>query len=123
MQLDARLVVLGNKQQYGIDFAETFMPVAKLTTVKTLLVVAAMQNWHTCQMDVSNAILHGELVETIYMKLRAYYTGMGSRISKNAALIQSTSNTQLVCKLKKTLYGLRQSPRLWFAKHSSKLLQ
>lgn len=118
----ARLVVLGNKQQYGIDFAETFAPVANLTTVRTLLVVATMQNWHTCQMVVSNAFLHGELLDTIYMKLPAGYTGIGSRISKNAAPVQCTSNAQLVCKLKKSLYGLRQSLRLWFAKLSSKLM-
>ena len=51
----ARLVVLGCHQQYRIGFAETFAPVAKLITARTLLAVAVMENWITCEMDVSNA--------------------------------------------------------------------
>ncbi|KAL8095199.1 hypothetical protein AgCh_036596 [Apium graveolens] len=65
----ARLVILGCHQKYGIDFAETFALMAKLTTIRTLLVVAAMENWFTCQMDVSNAFLHGDLSEDVYMKM------------------------------------------------------
>lgn len=58
----AMLVVLGNRQQYGIDYSETFAPVAKLTTVRTLIVMDAMEKWHTCQMDVRNFFLHGDFV-------------------------------------------------------------
>lgn len=114
----SRLVILGNKQKYGVDYAETFAPVAKLTTVRTLLAVAAMQDWHTCQMDVSNAFLHGELSDTIYMKMPPGYTHLGCRITQYSALVSST----LVCRLKKSLYGLKQAPRLWFGKLSSTLL-
>lgn len=64
----ARLVVLGNKQEYGVDCEETFAPVAKMTTVRTIIVIAASQNWSLCQMDVKNAFLHGDLKENIYMK-------------------------------------------------------
>lgn len=77
----SRLVILGNKQQYGVDYAETFTPVVKLTIVRTLLVVAAMQKWYTCQMDVSNAFLYGELSDVIYMKLPPGYTHLGCRIT------------------------------------------
>lgn len=116
----ARLVILGNKQEYGVNYAETFAPVAKLTTVRTLLAVAAMQNWFTCQMDVSNAFLHGELSDIIYMKLPSGYTHLGCRITATSALQSPKSG--LVCRLKKTLYGLKQAPRLWFGKLSSTLL-
>ena len=57
----SRLVILGCKQQAGVDYGETFAPVAKMTTVRTLLAVAAIQHWYTVQMDVTNAFLHGDL--------------------------------------------------------------
>jgi len=79
----SRLVVLGNKQQHGIDYAETFAPVAQITTVRTVLAVAAMEEWYTVQMDVTNAFLHGELHENVYMKMPLGYTGKGSRIQLN----------------------------------------
>lgn len=116
----ARLVILGCHQKQGVDFFETFAPVAKLTTVRTILDVASIQNWHTHQMDVSNAILYGDLPEIVYMKLSKGYSGLGSRISVNMDLPQL--HASLVCKLKKSLYGLRQAPRLWFSNLSSTLL-
>ncbi|KAL8144972.1 hypothetical protein AgCh_003258 [Apium graveolens] len=119
----ARLVILGNHQQPWMDFAETFAPVAKLTTVRTLLAVAAIEDWITCQMDVSNAFLHGELQEEVYIRLPPGYTHYGSRIIHNQIPLESSSPQILVCKLLKSLYGLRQAPRNWFSKLSSTLLK
>lgn len=117
----SRLVILGCRQKYGEDFKETFAPVAKMTTVRTLLAVAAIQNWYTLQMDVSNAFLNGELFEDIYMKLPPGYMHFGYRIKLNDAA-QGPSHCNYVCKLLKALYGLRQAPRLWFSKLSLTLL-
>lgn len=77
-----------------------------MTTVRALLAVAALQNWHVMKMDVTNAFLHGELYETVYMKLPQGYTHIGSRIVLNQGELD-LSKCNLVCKLKKSLYGLR----------------
>ena len=87
-----RLVVLGNKQQFGLDYEETFAPVAKMTTVRTIIVIAASKSWQIHQLDVKNAFLHGDLKEEVYIKLP---TGMSSPLPN------------IVCKLKRSLYGLK----------------
>jgi hypothetical protein len=103
----ARLVALGNKQEYGLNYEETFAPVAKMTTVRTILAIAASKAWHLHQMDVKNAFLNGNLKEEIYMKLPP---GM------------STTAFDEVRKLRRSLYGLKQAPRAWFEKFRSTLL-
>lgn len=72
-------------------------------------------------MDMSNAFLHGELYETVYMKPPKGYSGLGGCVSVNMELPQVSSS--IVCKLRKSLYGLRQASRLWFAKLSIRLLE
>ena len=89
----ARLVAKGYTQQHGINYEETFAPVAKMVIVCVLLVVAMVKGWHLHKMDVKNAFLQGELEEQVYM-------------------VQTLGkNTSMVCQLKKSLYGLKQAPR------------
>ena len=116
----ARLVVLGCKQKYGVDYWETFSPIAKMTTVRTLLAVASAQQWSLCQMDVSNAFLHGDLKEEVYMAMPLGYAGFGHPIQPPET---SAPRGRYVCKLLKSLYGLKQAPRQWFEKLSSTLIK
>ncbi|GAB2270443.1 hypothetical protein Dimus_038847 [Dionaea muscipula] len=102
----ARLVALGNCQEYGINYEETFAPVAKLTIVRILLALVASQDWILHQMDVKNDFLHGYLNEEVYMK-----PPPGLSLPKLG----------LVCKLKRSLYGLKQDPRAWFDKFHNTL--
>ncbi|KAL2924831.1 Retrovirus-related Pol polyprotein from transposon TNT 1-94 [Bienertia sinuspersici] len=118
----ARVVALGCRQLEGIDYTETFAPVAKMTTVRAILAVAALENWYVNQMDVKNAFLHGELEENVYMTLPPGYTEWKCKIQENTpAKSQKVQPGDLVCKLNKSLYGLKQAPRQWFAKLSSAL--
>nr|CAD1842408.1 unnamed protein product [Ananas comosus var. bracteatus] len=93
----AKLVAKGFTQTYGIDYQETFAPVAKLNSIRILLSCATNLGWDLQQFDVKNAFLHEDLKEEVYMELLPRF---------------STEKTVgKVCKLRKALYGLKQSPR------------
>eukprot|EP00253_Pinus_taeda_P023838 PITA_23838 len=104
----ALLVAKGFSQVEGIDYTETFSPVAKMNSIRLVLSLAVSLKWEVHQMDVKSAFLHGDLHEEIYME-------------QPIGFIQTDSS--LVCRLKKSLYGLKQAPRAWYAKMDNFLLE
>uniref|UniRef100_A0A1Y1M571 Integrase catalytic domain-containing protein n=1 Tax=Photinus pyralis TaxID=7054 RepID=A0A1Y1M571_PHOPY len=93
----ARLVIRGFAQQYGVDYEETFSPVVKFTSVRAILSFAAMNKMQLRQFDIKTAFLYGDLKEHVFMKQPIGYD----------------DNSGRVCKLIKSLYGLKQASRCW----------
>ena len=96
----ARLVAKGFAQREGIDYNEVFSPVVKHSSIRILLALVAQLNLELAQLDVKTAFLHGDLNEEIYMTQPEGYKVDGKE--------------DWVCKLSKSLYGLKQSPRQWY---------
>jgi hypothetical protein len=95
----ARMVARGFTQIYGVDFTETFAPVVRSNALRALLSFAVQRNMKIHQMDVVTAYLNGRILEEIYMRQPEGYEKPGAE--------------HLVCKLNKSLYGLKQSGRCW----------
>lgn len=104
----ARLVAKGYSQVEGIDFHETFAPVARIEAVRLLMAYACAKNITLCQMDVKSAFLNGILDELVFVEQPPGF--------------ESHEHPQHVFKLKKALYGLKQAPRAWYSRLSSYLL-
>ena len=101
-RLKPRLVAKGYAQTYGVDYFDTFSSVAKLTSIRLFISLVATHGWDLYQLDIKNAFLHGDLSEEVYMMQPLRFVAQGE--------------IDRVCRLRKSLYGLKQSPRAWFGK-------
>ncbi|KAL4291703.1 hypothetical protein GQ457_14G023770 [Hibiscus cannabinus] len=98
----ARLVVKGYSQEFGVDFTETFAPVARFDTIRLFIALAAHKSWEIYQLDVKSAFLNGYLQEEIFIEQRKGFVNKGC--------------DDKVYLLKKALYGLKQAPRAWYSR-------
>jgi hypothetical protein len=98
----ARLIARGFMQREGINFNDTFAPVARMKSMRFLFALVAQKGWCVHHMNVKSAFLNGDLKEEVYVHqpLRFVISGREAK----------------VLRLRKTLYGLRQAPRTWNAK-------
>ncbi|GJT29417.1 retrovirus-related pol polyprotein from transposon TNT 1-94 [Tanacetum coccineum] len=108
IQNKTRLVVRGYRQEEGIDFKESFTPVARMEAIRIFLAYAAHKSFNVFQMDVKTAFFHGTLKEDVY-------------VCQPEGFIDADHPSH-VYKLKKALYGLKQAPRAWYDELSMFLL-
>jgi hypothetical protein len=101
----ARFVARGFSQKEGIDYEETFAPVARYTSIRTIIALAAKMKWKLHQMDVKTAFLNGVIEEEVYIEKPQGF--------------EVEDRKSHVCRLKKALYGLKQAPRAWYGRIDS----
>ncbi|GKE57267.1 zinc finger, CCHC-type containing protein [Tanacetum coccineum] len=104
----ARLVIQGFKQNSGIDYFDTYAPVARISTIRLVIAMASIHNLIIYQMDVKTIFLNGDLEEEVYMNQPQGFIMPG--------------NENKVCKLIKSLYGLKQAPKQWHQKFDEVVL-
>lgn len=95
----ARIVAKDYLKQQGVDFEEVFAPVSRIKTVRVLISLAALKGWELHHLDVKSKFLHGELQEDVYVHQPEGFVNLGKE--------------NLVSKLKKVFYGLKQAPQTW----------
>ena len=105
----ARLVAKGYRQKEGVDYFDTYAPVARITSISLLFALASIYNLCIHQMDVKTAFLNGDLNEEVYMEQPEGFVLPG--------------NEHKVCKLTKSLYGLKQAPKQWHEKFDLVILE
>ena len=110
IRFKARLVARGFSQVFGVDYLDTFAPVAKLAALRILLAIATTEDLEVHQMDVVTAFLIPDLEEEIYMELPE---GLLKILELEDSSEIPNGNGEVVCKLEKGLYGLKQAARLW----------
>jgi hypothetical protein len=98
----ARLVAQGFAQVEGLDFLSTYAPVARLSSIRVILALAAREDWHVDNMDVDNAYLQSPVEEEVFMRQPKGYVQHGAK------------GRVLVCRVHKSLYGLKQSANNWY---------
>jgi hypothetical protein len=102
-----RLVVIGSRQRYGLDYEETFSPVPHIESVKVVLSECATRDLEIMQFDISTAFLYADLDKEVYIKQPEGFVVPGKET--------------LVCRLKKSVDGLKQAPRLWYGRFDKTL--
>ena len=103
----ARLVAKGYSQRPGFDYTEVFAPTFRYAAIRTIIALAAINDLHLHSVDISHAFINGDLEETIYMRqAEGFHKGASNR----------------VCRLRKSLYGLKQAARQWNKKLHDTLL-
>uniref|UniRef100_A0A803P2A4 Reverse transcriptase Ty1/copia-type domain-containing protein n=1 Tax=Cannabis sativa TaxID=3483 RepID=A0A803P2A4_CANSA len=107
-RLKACLVAKGFQQTPGVDYFDTFSPVVKSSTLRIMFTLVVTYNWDIQQVDINNAFFNGELNETVYMQ-------------QPKGFVNPQYPTH-VCKLQKTVYGLKQTPRAWYEKLKSAMV-
>eukprot|EP00171_Calliarthron_tuberculosum_P023532 IDg23532t1 len=103
-----RIVAKGFRQIQGVEYYDTYAPVVSLTAVRLFLAIVACNDLHCDQMDVVTAFLNGDLTEEVYMEVPPGF--------------RDPKRPNLVCRLLKAIYGLKQAPKQWYAKINSFLV-